>query len=160
MFSFNIDFDDIGKKIIPIRKRKTRFLDFLHVILNQIALINQQLIALRDKVDYKLSHNAQIIYLEHWLNDKYDSVQRRIYIADTANIEYTYFFNRIENRPVYLYNRSEMQTVFYLLNRTELISPIGYIVMVPTDIPFNSIEMRNDILVYNMAGIQFTIQTF
>ena len=102
---FNINVRDIALKLVPPLLRKTKLVEFLYSIIKPLQTINDSFSLFRNDIDYALSFNAQIIYLEHFLNDKYDPNLRRIYITDVANIKHNYIYNNVESfTPIYLYN--------------------------------------------------------
>jgi len=157
---FNVNFFKRLTELLPIRKVTTRNKELLQAILSPLESLYNKFLAKRNEIIYKLKFNAQVVYLEHYLNDTYDPTLRRIFIQDKANINYNYLFNSAENRtPIYLYNRSESSPV-YVSNDSEYKYAIDYIVKVPSDITFNQIMMRSQINTYNLAGKQFTIETF
>lgn len=159
---FNIDFKDIADKIIPNLFIKDRFKVFLYCLVRPLKTVNQFFQSFRNNIHYGLLFNAQVIYLEHYLNDQYDSVNRAIYIQDASNVEYNYFSNKIEARPnVYLNNKVEEVPPIYLKNKSEdTDGVVDYIVMVPSYVVFTQLVMRNQILQYNLAGKRFSIQIF
>jgi hypothetical protein len=94
------------------------------------------------------------------LNDRYDYVLRRIYIADTEEFPPLYLYRRDEDKPVWLYRRSEALPV-YLFTRAEgALYADDFIVMVPKDISFNQQEMRSLVFRKRLPGMKFKIQTF
>ncbi len=165
-------------------------LDLMYSILKPLKTVNVLFVAFRLAIQYKLQFNAQIIYLEHYLNDLYDPAKRDIYIEDTANIEFNYLYNTIENRPpIYLFNNNNIDSLynssetsssivsnaseasplylgsligmpFYFLNNSEYANQVDYIVMVPVGISYNELLMRKQILTYNQAGKRFNINTY
>ncbi len=113
---FNINFRDIVlKNWIPfLRKQKT--IDFLYSLIKPLQSLNDSFNLFRNKVSSDLSYNSQVIQLERLLNDCYDPTQRRIFIEDTANIDYNYLYNELENREaVYFYNNWDLN-VRYAVN--------------------------------------------
>jgi len=102
----SIDFNKLIFQLLPAFLRKNSLLDFFNSVLAPLKQLHAassapgltfSFKAFREEMNYKLRFNAQIKYLEHFLNDKYDSQAREIYIDNTADqIEYTYLRNRIE----------------------------------------------------------------
>jgi hypothetical protein len=156
---FSLNFKDIGVKLLPPVLKKERMIALVSVCLHPLKYVNDLLNALRDEKNYFLRFNGQIIYLEHFLNDQYDPVYRRIYIEDVANLEPIYLYNNAEERtPVYLHNKEEGADPVYMINRREYILEFEYIVKVPNDLVFNEIEMRSKINRYNIAGKRYIIE--
>lgn len=158
---FSINFNDIVNKFLPIRVNKQRNRELLYTMLKPLQTLNEAFVIFRNAINYKLLFNAQVIYLEHFLNDRYDSVNSGIYIQDAANVNYAYLYNKIENRQAtVLYNKSENKPKFYMYNKSEYLSQVDFIVMVPGTVSFNQLEMKTAILFYNLAGKRFKIQTY
>jgi hypothetical protein len=156
---YNVDFDDIAKKLIPLRLRKVKALDYLSAILKPLKSLHADFLSFVNTKKYELKFTGQIIYLEHLLNDTYDSTTRGIYIVDTANIDLTYWFNRGELTSFYyLRNRSEGQPPKYLKNRIEYINHIHFIIKVPSGVSFVEVQMRTLIDKYLQAGKNYTIE--
>lgn len=157
---FDVNFKDIVNKLLPLEIRKEPNQSILYALVKPLQTLNESFVIFRNAINYKLLFNAQVIYLEHFLNDLYDPINRGIYIEDTADIEYTYLFNKSENRPVYIYNKSEGKPKFYLYNKQEYGGLYEYIIMVPVGISFNELLMRKQVNIYNNAGRRYLIKTF
>jgi len=85
--------------------RKTKFLAFVQVLFSGIRTIHTNFLAYKDAVFEVLKWNSQIIYLTALLNNKWDNINRGIYIENTANVKRIILWNEIELRPpVYFYN--------------------------------------------------------
>lgn len=62
--------------------------------------------AFKTEVDYLNYYNSQIIYLEKVLNDKWDLLNRGIYIDNLADLDRLYIFNKLEAKPTtFVYNK-------------------------------------------------------
>lgn len=157
---FSVNFNDIVNKLLPIRLQTIRNRSLLYAMIKPLQSLNTNFVILRNAINYKLLFNAQVIYLEHFLNDLYDPVNRGIYIQDTANIDYKYLFNKNENRPVYIYNKSENKPKFYLYNKQEYGGLFEFKIMVPVGVSFNELLMRKQVKFYNNAGRRYLINTY
>ncbi|MDA8956492.1 hypothetical protein N9H19_02615 [Flavobacteriales bacterium] len=157
MYSF--DFRHILLKLAPSRRRRAIDVrSWFYCIAKALQTINSSLNSTRDAIIYKTNFNAQVIYLEHFLNDKYDPVNRGIYIEDTANTNYLYLYNIIEGKQTYMYNESEGNPL-YFRNEAEYNTDVDYKVKVPSSVTYVEKEMRNQILTYNNAARRFVIET-
>ena len=158
---FRVDFTDLANKLLPPQRRKPVFKDYLKAAFKPLQQLNDILFNYRRDTRYKLAITGQVIYLEHYLNDLYDPVLRRIYIADTASIEYDYLYNVVETGgPMYLYNAAEAEPPIYLENYSEIASADSFIVMVPVAVTYDETVMRSQIDQYKAAGRQYSIDTF
>lgn len=158
---YNISFKDIVNKLLPLALRKERVKAFLYALIKPLKDVNSTFSGFKDGIDYELRFNGQTIYLEHILNDKYDSILKRIYIEDTSAIDYTYLFNEVEAREkFYLRNLSEATPPIYLENITEQVNQTHFKVKVPSTITFSTPEMEALVDKYRKAGTNYTIETF
>jgi len=160
---FNITYNDIVDKIVPARLQKESIKSLLYVMVKPIQTLHSSFISFRDGTNYKLLFNGQVIYLEHYLNDVYDPVNREIYIEDTANLDYDYTGNKIENRPdLYLVNKTEIppESAWIITNQVEYNSQVEFIVKIPVAVSYNEIIMRDQIKKYTIAGKRFNINTY
>ncbi len=155
-----INFNSTTRKLIPISKQKNKISAFLYLILHPLKAVNILFDQYKTDTNYKLIFNGQIVYLEHYLNDIYDSTQRRIYIQDTANAVYNYIYNQAELLPTLMvYNANENVPV-YLINNNEAVEQIDFIIKVPSSITYNQKVMRSQVDYYKSAGKKYKIETF
>jgi hypothetical protein len=168
-----INFQNFVYGLIPFFLRKDKNISFLYSLLKPLQQLNTRLTTLRADTLFYLSFNAQIIYLEKYLNIIYmnnDAYPNNIHILDTANVSFDYFYNKSEGQvQKYFYNNADAETPIYLRNNSELISTANYIVYVPTatttqsdnaGIWFNENILINRIKQYNNAGKTFEIIYF
>ena len=166
MFDINVKYR--MRRYLPWFKRKTRTLAIVDVIAFVIKAINNELVAFRKRKRELTSVTAQIIHLEYYLNvlESYDPFLKRIYIENLADIEYFYLRRIPEERPKYIYRKSEYAGLsnvsprYYLKRQTEFTSQLDFIVWVPVSITFDENLMRSRIDTYNLAGKTYEIRTF
>ncbi len=156
----SIDFNSSTDKLVPLSKKKNKILAFLYLILHPLKAVNILFDQYKATTNYKLIFNGQVIYLEHYLNDLYDNTLRRIYIEDTANIDYSYIYNQAELLPTLMvYNAAENVPV-YIYNNSEAVDNIDFIIKIPIGVTFNESVLRTQIDYYKIAGKKYTIETF
>lgn len=153
-----IDLFILFKMLQPNLTRKVRLFAFLKTTSDVINDTQIQLESLYNDVKYDLTFNGQTIYLEHFLNDQYDNVLRRIKIEDIDSDETLYLFNKVEeNEETHLFNSSENEDPVYFVNQSESISSIDFQILVPSDIQFNELVMRKRFDRYRLAGPNYEI---
>lgn len=160
---YNLNVFEYIKKALFVELSKLKFLDNLKAFLKPSQELNDTFCLFVEKSRRKASFTGQVIYLEHLLNDEFDVGQRRIYIADgQANVLPPFIFKKIEQRPIYLYNKSENEPKFYLYNTNEYFISSDFIVFVPSGILTAALELKIERLVgyYKQAGKRFEIQGF
>lgn len=126
--------------------------------------------AYRGDTLFLLAHNSQVIYLEHYLNAKYnpagnvddpDYKDNGIYITDADPGTPTYLYNGIEHGPdTYLFNTEEAAANTYLYNANEFANRIGFIINIPVSFNVNVKEIAGVVNRFHLAGKQFTINTY
>lgn len=167
-----VDFVSLTKGLTPYFLRKLRALDFVASLIKPLQQINQKFVTFRNDTIFFLSFNAQVIYLEKYLNLIYNvtaTYPNNIFITDSANVDFNYYYNKSENQvPKYLYNESEPNFV-YLRNSSEENAGASYRVNVPTSVigsvdiygvNFDEFILINRIKQYNNAGKTFDIVYF
>jgi len=78
---------------------------FIKVLASASQYINDITKAFTDLISYETKFNGQSVYIERYLNDQYDPINRGIYIENFSDVIYNYFSNKAELEPdVYTYN--------------------------------------------------------
>ncbi len=146
-----------------LRQPKTEA--YMTVLLQPLQSLNTLFIALAASIRYKMSINGQVVYLEHYLNDSFDPILRRIYIDDPLgqNITPIIIFNKVEQQATQLiYNKSENVPNAAAVHNKIQIASVDFVVYIPTMISSIAISVQINSLVnhYRIAGKRFAIITF
>lgn len=106
MIFYNIVIFTIAAMFVPTALRKDFFLSFVEAFADSIQLIIDDFNAFRIRKKYEMNINAQIIYLEKFLNDKYNAsgTYPAIYITDAL----------IDDELIYVGNPDEEDAALYL----------------------------------------------
>lgn len=99
---YNIDFTKLLKLTVPAFLQKNVLMVFASISLEPIKIMYDDWRINRDDRLIFLYHNGQVCYLRKILNDRFDSTQRRIQIADGNQYDRTYIYTRVEQNPKYL----------------------------------------------------------
>ncbi|HMQ77105.1 MAG TPA: hypothetical protein PKE21_13890 [Flavobacteriales bacterium] len=79
---------------------------WLRVLVSPVADLHATMVELRSRTLYAMQITGQTIYLEKALNDRFDPLNRDIYIENLADLTQLYIYNKVELRPApYLYNK-------------------------------------------------------
>lgn len=90
---------------VPQWKRKKRMVVWLMVCINEVKQLHAAFLAYRKASLYSLRITGQTVYLEKALNDRFDFVNRLIWIETATDGDQFYLYNTIElAAPVYFYN--------------------------------------------------------
>lgn len=84
--------------------RKTKMKALLRAYISPILKLHGQFISYKNDIDFQLKVNSQVCKLAWGLNQKFDSILRRIRIIDNSNNQIDFIFLEVENRPLYLPN--------------------------------------------------------
>lgn len=141
----------------------SRHFAWLKCMVSAVQSLHSTFLSFVVSIKYRMHLSGQVIYLEHYLNDLFDLTERRIYIADGTPQAAPFLFNKAENNPIYIYNKSEDEDPFYLYNKDEYSSQDDFIVNVPDAIPLTP-DLLNIIRAavnkYRQAGSRYSIVNF
>lgn len=173
--NFLINFLDLCRQVIPYFFRKEKFLGLLKSIVTPLKYVNDSLLYLRTETAFALAFNAQIIYLEKYLNEVYPNpgtYPNNIHILDGANVSFDYVWNFAElQQNLILYNYVENSQPVYLQNSAEQTGSFAtsYLIRIPTFCQtandykgqlFNEQKFKKRVNFYNLAGKTYSIQYF
>ena len=88
--------------LLPVRLRTGSIFGWLYALYNGIVDIYNRLLTYDTDVKYKLFHTSQVWAIEKVLNDAFDPVERRIYIADAGGNVIQPLYPDADLRPVLL----------------------------------------------------------
>lgn len=166
---------DLCRQVIPYFFRKEKFLGLLKSIVTPLKYVNDSLLYLRTETAFALAFNAQIIYLEKYLNEVYPNpgtYPNNIHILDGANVSFDYVWNFAElQQNLILYNYVENSQPVYLQNSAEQTGSFAtsYLIRIPTFCQtandykgqlFNEQKFKKRVNFYNLAGKTYSIQYF
>lgn len=157
---FQTDFKRLMLQLLPTFLRKPLFKAVVSAIGSALNVLCDRFNLNRDRNLYNLSITSQVCFLEKVLNDKFDNVQRRIYISNGAWRAPLPIYLILENQPVYLYLESENQPVpLYLQNETGFIAE-GFVINVPIELQPSEQDLTGTVNLFKLAGKTFTINYF
>lgn len=105
------------------------------------------------------AHTAQVISLEHLLNNKLNP-SSLIYITEGEWLDelYIYIMNELFSTETFIYNTSELQNDVYIYNISEYESEqTDYFINCPADLASKEDELRYYVGLYNLAGKTYKI---
>ena len=159
---YDIDFKKIIRWWTPYELRTDFWLTWLGVLIIPINRLYQSFLLYRNAKLYDLMITPQVCYLEAMLNDRWDFINRGIYIDDAPEHAPLYLYQDEENHPIDLYTEAEGLPVWLY---TEGEAEGGdyaddFIVWVPASVVFDAVEMRSMVMRKRLPGMRFTIQTY
>lgn len=172
--NFVVQYFDFMRKLIPWFLRQPKTLSLIQSFAKPLQTVNDEFIEFRDDIAFKLAFNAQIIYLEKYLNSVYPNpfvYPSNIHILDGANVAFDYLYNDFENQAdTYFFNFVETSNPVYFNNNNEQTSGVfSYIIRIPTSVQsgndvdgvaYNETMLKKRVNFYNNAGKTYDIQYF
>ncbi|MBT1702967.1 hypothetical protein [Chryseosolibacter indicus] len=157
-----INYSKFVTERIPMEFRFDDVIAYVNVLVSPLVSLYNNLLPFRDQVTYKLNITSQVCFLEKMLNDRYDVVERRIYIRDGNEYLPTFIFRKAELQPLFVYTKGEASKPRVNIYRKGEVGQFTYdfVVCVPASVPYNEREMRALISYYKLASKFFTITTF
>jgi len=142
----------------------SRHLDWIKSLLAPLQSLHERFFSKSQETLYIMSITGQVIYLERYLNDLFDNVERRIYIDDGTIILPPYLYNIVDNEVIwYLYNDADDETPFYIYNQIEYSVQGEFVIHVPSAIPLTSLlisQISAAVDRFKQAGVRYKIVPF
>ena len=157
---FELNIRNLLRNLLPTFLRKSGILSILNAVATGMQYLYSRIKTNRNANLYKLNHTPQVASLEHLLNDRYDSAQRRIYITDGNFRQEILLYRKVELRDIPIYQPEENSDIFiYQSDETGFIDE-SFIVHIPIELAILEQEIRVMVDAFKLAGRQFKIVTF
>lgn len=148
---------------LPTSLRRPKLINWLWALLVPLRWLGDRLIEFRDLIRDEISRNGQEISLEKILNDRFDTVQRRIYIDDEqVTVPQALWLIVEAQQEPFVWLISEIPTGSALDLKT--ISEHGklgvFIIYIPTGMAFDMAALAALVNKYKLAGLQWKIEYF
>ncbi len=102
----SIDWVRLVQLQVPQWLRRKRLLAWLLLCVSQVRALHSAFLAYRKAALYNLHITGQTIYLEKALNDRFDFVNRLIWIETATDLNQFFLRNKVEfAAPVFFYNK-------------------------------------------------------
>lgn len=155
---FNINWNVFVLDNIPTMLRKPSLAALAQIVMKPLNSLYYLWYNWRLDNIYKLEHNYQICYLRGSLNDKFDPVERRIYIGDGLLYETQYIFTEVEEQDVWLETESEPETIWLRTESETADTGLDFIVYVPEEIYNRQLDaLHAHIKFYKAGGKRYNI---
>ncbi len=162
--NLTFDFRTNMRLLVPFKIRGQRFAAWMSALLTPLHTVNADFSAVASDIRYKADFTGQVMYLEHYLNDVYDSAQRRIYIDDPAEtqIERKVVFNKNDSENTLIVGNKSEGANTYLSNQDASVTSVDFIIHAPSTVfvDADELEWRAHIDQYRIAGKTYTFETF
>lgn len=81
---YDVTWITLVQQLLPHWMRKPRFVSWMRLLVGQVRYLHSLFLQWRTGVVYDITHTGQTASLEHWLNDRFDPVDRRITVTNLA----------------------------------------------------------------------------
>lgn len=159
---YNVDYNALALENLPTRKRKPKFWRFVMVLLSPIISSYDVWLNFRNDNMYRIAHNGQVCFLRKSLNDRFDVVQRRIYIGNGNLFDTTYIYTEAEAQDEFTNTESESEeeTLYLRTDAETADTGLDFIVYVPEEIYNSQIHgLHSHIKYYRAGGKRYQILT-
>lgn len=154
---YHIDFKNLLIQLLPKPLRKVKWLSFLLTLISPVIGLYNAFMAFRNLMLYRLTITPQVCFLEKMLNDRYDPIERRIWIDDAKVYDYIYVFLKVEDKPVYFYKKSENKPVYMYTRAETNIFGADFTINIPLAVVYNMNELIALVNSYKLASKKFKI---
>lgn len=153
-----IDWNILAIDQIPIALRKPSVSALAQIVLKPLNSLYYKWYNWRKENIYKLEHTGQICYLRGSLNDKFDPIDRRIYIGNGLLYDTQYIFTEAEEQDVWLDTEEEEDTIWLRTESETADTGLDLIVYVPEAIYNTQLDgLKAHIDFYKAGGKRYSI---
>lgn len=85
MSKYNINYGKLSTLLLPMCLRGARLQSIASVLLSPLVGLRNELVAFKDEKHYRMTHNGQTCYLRAALNDRFDPIERGIFITEEGD---------------------------------------------------------------------------
>jgi hypothetical protein len=155
---YKIDWNILALDNTPTMLRKPAFAAFAQILLKPLNSLYYKWCHWRIDNIYKLEHTGQVCSLRGSLNDKFDPIERRIYITDGNRYETTYIYTEAEAQDVFVNTENEDPTIWLRTEAETADTGLDFIVWVP-ELLFNTqiYGLKAHIEFYKAGGKRYNI---
>jgi hypothetical protein len=143
--------------LTPQALRKPRFMAFLRGFMSGVQYVHAAFIDFKLATEYQLTITGQVVYLEKMLNDRWDFLQRRIYITDGVNYEALWLALDVEDKPQWLAVDSENKPLWLCLDAETTLFSGDFTIVIPLDVVFDNAELTARVDKYKLASKQYNL---
>lgn len=143
--------------LTPQALRKPRVLAFLRAFLSGVQHIHALFINFKIATEYTLTITPQVCFLEKMLNDRFDFLQRRIYIIDGVSYQPLWLALKEEEKPQWLALRSEQSPLWLPLRSEVSFFSSDFTIVIPKDVVYDESELTARVNRYKLAGKQWNV---
>lgn len=157
---FDLKYSTLATWLTPVMLRTALFNWLQHSCVAYIEYLHTRFARNRENNLYHLRITPQVCFMEMVLNDRFDLLDRRIYISDGLFYDQEYIYTEAEAIDQYLFTDSEKAALYIYASSEVGAESADFIVNVPKTISFNESEMMSVIDIYKLASKKAIINKF
>lgn len=154
---FNLNYKKLVVWLLPKPIRKPVQVAWLLALASPVIRLFNEFQAFRQSVIYHLTISPQVCKLEKLLNDRYDTVNRGIWIDDAREYEPLFLYQKAESKPVHLYRKSENKPKYLYTKAETSALGVDFIIYVPVFVVFDINELSSLIKKYKLVSKTFKV---
>lgn len=155
---YDINWNVFGVQMLPIKWREANTIQYIKVLLRSLNDLYYKWYNWRIDNIYKLEHTNQICYLRGSLNDKFDPIERRIYIGNGLQYDNQYVFTEAEEQDVWMHTEEEEDIIWLRTEAETADTGLDFIVYVPEALYNTQLnELKAHIDFYKAGGKRYKI---
>lgn len=152
-----VDWNRFVLLLLPLRLRTAELHAFARVCISPVVELYDKLRTYSVEVDYKLNHTCQVWSIQAALNDRFDIVQRRIYIMDSDDYDAIYLNPDDDQLPVYIDTDAYSDLLLHP-DSSYISSGFDCVIVLPYAFPQSDIyQLKALVNYYRLAGIRYDI---
>jgi hypothetical protein len=155
---YKINWNILVLQNLPDTLRKPDLSAFAQLLLKPINSLYYKWYNWRIDNLYKIEHTGQVCSLRGSLNDKFDPIERRIYIGDGQFYDTTYIYTEAEAQKRNVYTEGEEPTIWLRTESETADTGLDFIVFAPKAIVASQIyALRAHVDFYKAGGKRYSI---
>lgn len=155
---FDVNWDKLVIYLLPTFLRRPFLLGYVRALVAPLESLYYKWYNWRIDNIYKLEHTGQICYLRGSLNNKFDPVERRIYIGNGLLYDTQYIFTEAEEQDVWLETEESADTIWLRTEAETADTGLDFIVYVPEEIYNSQLDgLKAHIEFYKAGGKRYSI---
>jgi hypothetical protein len=139
---------------MPVRERGIKTLIWLMALNRPVTSLHGRFLIFRKRVVYDLHITPQVCSMEKALNDRWDIVQRRIFITRGVERNPVVLFRKVELKKLPLFRKTEAQPQVLWAKAETANYGVDYIINIPLFLPFDIDELNAFVEVINPTKTQ------
>lgn len=152
--------------LTPPFLRKAKHVGWIYSLLKPMEEFSVIFKIFREQSIYRVTHNGQVYSLENVLNDSYDNEQRRIYIADSVDIDASYVFPEADDKPVIINSETSDEILYIYSEQLVRAAEFDFIVNIPSELRPSSASDESNLIIqisglidtYKLASKRYEIK--